>query len=114
MSKLRKLLSAVLVVTILATSVFVSAVTASAETLVSIANTYDDENTSYSTALSNGETSSYVTVNGVEEEWYCFSTWNASVEKDTTKTGNEQNAVQFLKAAKLEYKWKIYKSWSHL
>ena len=105
MSKLRKLLSAVLVVTILATSVFVSAVTASAETLVSIANTYDDENTSYRTALSSGETRSYVTVDGVEEDWYCFSAWNASVEKDTTKTGNEQNAVQFLKAAKLEYKW---------
>ncbi len=105
MFKLRKLISVVLALALIATSLFVGAVTASAASLFSTVNTYDDENTSYRTAISGGETCSYITVDGVEDDWYCFSTWNASVEKDTTKTGSEQNAVQFVKAAKLDYSW---------
>lgn len=105
MNKFRKLISTVLVMTIIATSIFVGTVTAAAETLVSIVNTYDEENTSYRSTVSDNETCSYLSVDGVEESWYRFATWNASVQQDTTKTGSAQNAVQFVKAAKMDYKW---------
>ena len=105
MSKIRKLLSVVLVVTMFATGLFVGTVTATAETMFSTVNTYDEENTSYRYAVSGNETCSYITVDGVEDDWYCFATWNASVQQDTTKTGSTQNAVQFVKAAKIGYDW---------
>ena len=105
MFKSRKLISLVLALALITSSLFVGSVTAMADTLFTTVNTYDEENTSYRTATSGGESCSYLTVDGVEDDWYRFATWGASVEKDTTKTGTEQNAVQFVKAAKLNYGW---------
>ncbi|MBQ1186521.1 MAG: metallophosphoesterase [Clostridia bacterium] len=105
MLKFKKLISTVLALAIIATSIFVGTVAANVEPLVSIVNTYDDDNVSYNSVIEDGETRSYIIVDGVEKEWYCFATWNASVQQDSTKTGSVQNAVQFVKAAKLSYKW---------
>ena len=105
MSKFRKLISTVLVLTIIVTSIFVGTVAAQTEALVSIVNTYDDDNTSYNSTVKDNENCSFLIVDGVEDNWYRFATWNASVQQDTTKTGSVQNAVQFVKAAKLSYNW---------
>ncbi|MBP3390251.1 MAG: carbohydrate binding domain-containing protein, partial [Clostridia bacterium] len=111
MNKYRKLLSLCLSLALVIGSLFVGAVSTGAVS-TTIINTYDDENTSYRTEVMGDENNSFLTVNGVEESWYRFAAWSASVEKETAKTGAEQNAVHFVKAAKYNYKWpaavKIY------
>ncbi len=114
MLKFRKLTSLVLALALLVSSLFVGSVSALADELFTTVNTYDDVNTSYRTDVSGNLTCSYLAVNGVEDDWYRFATWGTSVEKESTKTGTEQNAVQFVNAEKLGYSWpaavKIYDS----
>lgn len=111
MKKYRKPISIVLSLALVMGSLFIGSISTLASSTTTV-NTYDDENTSYRTEVMGNENNSFLTVNGVEESWYRFAAWSTSVEKDTTKTGIEQNAVHFVKAAKYNYQWpaavKIY------